>query len=288
MYDGSADRVALVTGGGSGIGAATAAALRSSGWQVAICGRRQSALGAVAESTGAWTVAADVSVPDDARRVVRETLEHFGRLDGLVLNAGVVRPGQVAELSDEAWDAMVATNLSGPFRIAREALSHLTDSRGGLVGVASMSALRATTGTAGYNATKAGLAMLIQSIAVDYGPLGVRANTICPGWTRTEMADGEMAQLAAERGVDAETAYEQSTAIVPLRRPAEASEVAAVVRWLLSDEASYVNGVVLPVDGGQAPVDPGTITFDPRFSIASSQRSQLGLSRPITPKEVPS
>ena len=269
MSDGFADRVALVTGGGSGIGAATAVALRSSGWQVAICGRRQSALDAVAAATGAWTIAADVSVPDDARRLVRETVEQFGRLDGLVLNAGVVRPGSVAELSDEEWDAMVATNLSGPFRIAREALPHLTDSRGGLVGVASMSALRATTGIAGYNATKAGLVMMIQSIAVDHGPLGVRANAVCPGWTRTEMADGEMAGLAAERGIDAETAYAQSTAIVPLRRPAEADEVAAVVGWLLSDDSSYVNGVVLPVDGGQAPVDPGTVAFDPRFSVAT-------------------
>jgi NAD(P)-dependent dehydrogenase (short-subunit alcohol dehydrogenase family) len=87
------------------------------------------------------------------------------------------------------------------------------------------------------------------------------------------MADGEMAELAAERGVDVETAYEQSTAIVPLRRPAEAAEVAAVVRWLLSEEASYLNGVVLPVDGGQAPVDPGTVGFDPRFSVATSVRA---------------
>lgn len=278
MSDRSADRVALITGGGSGIGAATAAALHSSGWRVAICGRRQSALDAVAATTEAFTIAADVSVPDAARRVVRETVEHFGRLDGLVLNAGVVRPGPVAELSDQDWEAMVATNLSGPFRIAREALPHLTSSRGGLVGVASMSALRATTGLAGYNATKAGLVMLIQSIAVDHGPLGVRANAVCPGWTRTEMADDEMAGLAAERGIDTETAYEQSTAIVPLRRPAEAREVAAVVRWLLSDDASYLNGVVLPVDGGQAPVDPGTIAFDPRFSIASSHLVQVGMT----------
>ena len=141
----SADRVALVTGGGSGIGAATAAVLQSSGWQVVICGRRQSALDAVAATTGAATIAADVSTPDDARRLVQVTVERFGRLDGLVLNAGVVRPGSVGELSDEDWDAMVATNLSGPFRIRREALPHLVDSGGGVVGVASMSALRATS-----------------------------------------------------------------------------------------------------------------------------------------------
>jgi NAD(P)-dependent dehydrogenase (short-subunit alcohol dehydrogenase family) len=272
VTDLSAARVALVTGGGSGIGAATAAALCSSGWRVAICGRRRSALDAVAATTGALTIAADLSAPDDARRVVRETVEHFGRLDGLVLNAGVVRPGPVAELSDRDWDAMVATNLSGPFRTAREALPHLAEVGGGLVAVASMSALRATRGIAGYNATKAGLVMLVQSIAVDHGPLGVRANAVCPGWTRTEMADAEMAELAAERGVDVETAYEQSTSIVPLRRPAKASEVAAVVRWLLSDEASYLNGVVLPVDGGQAPVDPGTVAFDPRFSVSTPER----------------
>lgn len=263
-------RVALVTGGGSGIGAATAAVLQSSGWHVVICGRRQAALEAVAAATGATTIAADVASPEDARRLVREVVERHGRLDGVVLNAGTVRPGSVSALRDEDWDAMVATNLSGPFRILRDALPHLTHSGGSVVGVASMSALRATSATAGYNATKAGLVMLMQSIAVDYGPQGVRSNVLCPGWTRTEMADGEMAELAAERDIDVETAYQQATAMVPLRRPAEAKEVAAVVKWLLSDEASYVNGAVLPVDGGQAPVDPGVVAFDPRLTFASS------------------
>ena len=273
MFDASVtDRspVALITGGGSGIGAATAASLRTAGWQVVICGRRRSALDEVSAATGASSIVADVADPEAVKHLVPTVIDRLGRLDGLVLNAGIVRPGPVGDLSVTDWDAMVATNLSAPFRILRDALPHLIESGGSVVGVASMSALRATTGIAGYNATKAGLVMLMQSIAVDYGPLGVRSNVLCPGWTRTEMADGEMAEFASERGIDVATAYQQATALVPLRRVAEADEVAAAVKWLLSSEASYINGAVIPVDGGQAPVDPGVVAFDPRMTITHS------------------
>jgi len=257
----------LVTGGGTGIGAAVADVMAAAGWQVAICGRRQSALEEVSRATGAHAISADLSEPMAPRRVVEETVGLLGRLDGLVLNAGIVRPGGIADLADHDWDAMLATNLTAPFRLLQAALPHVLESQGSVVGVASMSALRATAGIAGYNASKAGLNMLLKSAAVDYGPQGLRANVVCPGWTKTEMADTEMAQLGDERGLDVEQAYELATAMVPLRRPASASEVAAVIAWLLSPQASYVNGVSLPVDGGQAPVDVGTIAFDPRLGM---------------------
>ena len=257
----------LVTGGGSGIGAAVARRLTAAGDQVAICGRRADALRAVAAETGALDLVCDVGDADAVARLVGSVTAAFGRLDGLVLNAGVMEPGGVAELSPAGWSAMVSANLTGAFLVARAALPHLIASRGAVVSVASVAALRAASGMGGYAATKAGLAMLTQSLAVDHAHEGLRANVVCPGWTVTEMADEEMAAFGAERGVGVPEAYQLVTALVPQRRPALAGEVAAVVAWLLSAEASYVNGAVIPVDGSAAAVDPGTVAFDPRVSL---------------------
>ena len=257
----------LVTGGGSGIGAAVARRLTAAGAQVAICGRRAASLRAVAAETGALDIVCDVCDADAVARLVESVADAFGRLDGLVLNAGVMAPGGVADLSPADWSAMVSVNLTGAFLVARAALPHLIASRGAVVSVASIAALRAAGGMGGYAATKAGLAMLTQSLAVDHAHQGLRANVVCPGWTVTEMADEEMAAFGAERGLGVPEAYELVTALVPQRRPAHADEVAAVVAWLLSGEASYVNGAVIPVDGSAAAVDVGTVAFDPRVSL---------------------
>jgi meso-butanediol dehydrogenase / (S,S)-butanediol dehydrogenase / diacetyl reductase len=109
--------------------------------------------------------------------------------------------------------------------------------------------------------------MLTQSLAVDHAHQGLRANVVCPGWTVTEMADSEMAAFGAPRGLGVRQAYALVTSLVPARRPASASEVAAVVAWLLSDAASYVNGAVIPVDGAGIAVDVGTLPFDPRVQV---------------------
>lgn len=259
--------VAIVTGGGTGIGAAATAALRSDGWDVVICGRRPAALEDTASQTGAIPVVADASTEEGVQKVVRETLTKFGSINGLVLNAGVVRPGKVGELDGQDWDAMIQTNLTGPFLLTKAAMPYLMETSGSIVGVASAAALRATGGIPGYNASKAGLTMLMQSVAIDYGHLGVRANAICPGWTRTEMADMEMEEYGAELGLERENAYSTATAFVPGRRPAEAKEVGNVVAWLLSPHASYINAAVIPVDGGMVAVDPGSLSLDPRVRI---------------------
>jgi meso-butanediol dehydrogenase/(S,S)-butanediol dehydrogenase/diacetyl reductase len=260
-------RAVLVTGGGSGIGAAVARMLTAAGSRVAVCGRRENALRTVAAETGALGLVCDVADAGQVARAVETVAGEFGGLDGLVLNAGVIAPGGVADLSPADWSAMVSVNLTGAFLVARAALPHLRAGRGAVVSVASVAALRAAGGMGGYAATKAGLAMLTQSLAVDHAHEGLRANVVCPGWTITEMADEEMAVFGAERGVGVPGAYELVTALVPQRRPAHADEVAAVVAWLLSDASSYVNGAVIPVDGSASAVDVGTVAFDPRVSV---------------------
>jgi len=260
-------KVVLVTGGGTGIGAAIARMLATGGDQVVICGRREAPLRAVADETGALAVVADVGGAEGVARVVDETVATFGRLDGLVINHGIIHAGRIDEVTPEQWDETLRVNLTSPFLLVRAALPHLLAVRGAVVAVSSVAALRASDGMAAYSASKAGLLMLTQSLAVDHGPDGLRANAICPGWTATEMGDLEMAELAAGRGLAVADAYRLATAIVPQRRAAHPDEIAAAVGWLLSEAASYVNGVVLPVDGGSCVVDPGTVALDPRVSI---------------------
>jgi meso-butanediol dehydrogenase / (S,S)-butanediol dehydrogenase / diacetyl reductase len=269
-------RAVLITGGGSGIGAAAARTLAGAGWRVAICGRRPDALRTVATETGALDVVCDIADADQVDDLVGVVAGKLGRLDGLVLNAGIIAPGGVAELSPQDFRAMVAVNLTGSFLVARAALPHLlANSSGAIVSVASVAALRAASAMGGYAATKAGLTMLTQSLAVDHAHEGLRANVVCPGWTITEMADAEMAAFGDERSLGLADAYRLVTALVPQRRPASADEVAAVIAWLLSDAASYVNGAVIPVDGSAVAVDVGTLPFDPRVNVAA-----LGSRRP--------
>ena len=135
----------LITGGGSGIGRATAVAATAAGARVLVCGRRESTLREVADLCDAYAFTADLNEPGEPDRVVSETVRRLGRIDGVVLNAGVLIPGSVLELTDQGWDACVATNLSAPFRVARAALPHLVATRGALVGVSSVAALRAPT-----------------------------------------------------------------------------------------------------------------------------------------------
>jgi NAD(P)-dependent dehydrogenase (short-subunit alcohol dehydrogenase family) len=212
-------------------------------------------------------VACDVSHASEVDSAVSAVVTAFGGLDGLVLNAGVIAAGGVSTLSPAEWDSMVAVNLTGAFLVARAALPSLLARRGAVVSVASVAALRASSEMGGYAATKAGLVMLTQSLAVDHAADGLRANVVCPGWTVTEMADAEMTAFGSPRGLAVPEAYAEVTALVPARRAATAAEVASVICWLLADAASYVNGAVIPVDGAASAVDVGTVPFDPRVTV---------------------
>ncbi|MFI9329432.1 SDR family NAD(P)-dependent oxidoreductase [Kitasatospora sp. NPDC052868] len=263
----SDQRVVLVTGGGTGIGAATARLLRAEGCQVVVSGRRPEPLERIAEECGALAHVSDATDPEDVQALVEAAVSAFGRLDGVVLNAGVGRGGSVGDVTLEDWELVMRTNLTGPFLLLRAALPHLLRARGAVVAVSSVAALRNGGSSAAYATSKAALLQLCRSLAVDYGHLGLRANTVCPSWVRTEMADRRMARFAAEEGLagGAEQAYREATALSPAGRPGEPAEVAEAIGWLLSPAASYVNGAVLTVDGGVTALDPGTSAFDFRM-----------------------
>ncbi|MDO0938098.1 SDR family oxidoreductase [Streptomyces sp. DG2A-72] len=263
--------VYLVAGASSGIGAAVAERACAAGARVAVCGRRPDALAAVAARCGATAHVADVTSRTDVEHLVESVVREHGRLDGVVANAGVMRPGGVLDLSDEDWDATLATNLTSVFLLARATIGQLTATRGAFVTVGSIAGLRAPTGMSAYAASKAGAAMLTTTIAAEFGPLGVRANTVCPGWTRTEMADEEMREFGGPLGMSVEESYEAVTALVPQRRPAAAEEIADAVLWLLGPRSSYVNGTTLTVDGGTTVIDPGAVPFDFRITPRQNQ-----------------
>ena len=253
-----AQRVALITGGGSGIGAAVARRLAADGYAVAVSGRRPEPLEEVARETGGLALVADTGVLADVERAVSKTVGRFGGLDALVLNAGIGGEGSLLDLDPETFERVHRVNVVGAFLMARAAIPHLLERRGAIVGISSVSGLRAAPASLAYCSSKAALAMLTQCIALDHGPSGVRANCLCPGWVRTPMADGEMDSLGLG---SRDAAYAAATQDVPLRRASSPEEIAGSVAWLLSDDASYVNGAVIPVDGGVTVVDVGTLAF---------------------------
>jgi meso-butanediol dehydrogenase/(S,S)-butanediol dehydrogenase/diacetyl reductase len=254
-------RGAIVTGGGTGIGAAIARRLAADGFSVCITGRRREPLEAIAAETGALAFVGDTGDPGDAERAVRKAKDTFGRLDLLVCNAGVGASGTVEEQTPAGWEAVLRTNLTGAFLACRAALPALVEAKGSIVTISSDAGLRAGPRSAAYCSAKAGLIMLTQCIALDYGPLGVRANCVCPGWVRTPMADAEMDGLGELKGTDRERAYELVSSRVPLRRPGAPAEIAAAVAWLASEEAGFTTGAILAVDGGNTVVDSGSMEF---------------------------
>jgi meso-butanediol dehydrogenase / (S,S)-butanediol dehydrogenase / diacetyl reductase len=255
----------LITGGGTGIGAAVARRMAGDGWKVCVAGRRPEPLDAVAGSVDGLAVAADVSEQDGAALVVDRCLERFGGLDALVISSGTGATGAVLDQSLERFSRVVQTNLIGGFLVCKAALAPLLAGGGGaIVVVASLAGLRADPESAAYCSSKAGLVMLTQCIALDYGARGVRANCVCPGWIRTDMADAAMDELAQWYSVGREEAYALAAADVPARRAGRVQEAAEAVAWLASPAASYVNGAVLTVDGGASVVDAGTLAFAPQ------------------------
>lgn len=256
------DRVAIVTGGGTGIGAATAEALAGTGVKVMVIGRREEPLTAIADRIGGLAVAADVSLEQDWERVVEIANEHFGGVDVLVANAGIEAFGSVESVALEEWHAVQRTNTDGVLLGVR-AVAPVMRRRGGgsIVAVSSVAGLTAGPDYAAYVTSKTAVLGLVRSAAVDLGPDGIRVNAVCPGWTRTEMSQRETELIAAEQGITAEQMWAKLVSPLPLGRAADPEEIAACIEFLCGPGASFITGAVIVADGGGSAVDVGTLGF---------------------------
>ena len=240
----STKKVAIVTGAGSGIGAATAKRFARDGYAVVLNGRTESKLQAVRDQIDdADTVISvgDVSEPASVDKVVSDTVAAFGKIDVLVNNAAIAVFQPIADLALEDWNRQLQINVTGPFLMTKAALPHLETSSGAVVNVSSVSGLGGDWGGFAYNTTKGALNLMTKGLALDLAPKGVRINAVAPSLVATEMSsfvredDGVM-QKFRDR--------------LPMKRAAEAAEVADVIAFLASADARFVNGAILTVDGG--------------------------------------
>ena len=237
--------LAIVTGAASGIGAATVERLAADGLRVLAFDR-----GACAARDGVVALQGDVTQQADVDRLLARAGE-MGGLRVLVNAAGVVAADDPEDVADATWERMLAVNLTGTMRVCRAAIPRLRAAGGGaIVNVASVAAFNSTPGSASYAPAKAGVVAYTRSIAYAHGADGIRANCLCPGWTRTAMAEAEMREAAAQAGTTAEQEFAAVAARLALRRLARPEEIAACIRFLAGDEASFVTGAVLVADGG--------------------------------------
>jgi dihydroanticapsin dehydrogenase len=244
-------KAAIVTGAGSGIGAATARLFAQEGAAVAVVDLHQDPAGAVAEDIAASAgraiaIDADVSSPEDAQRLVAQSLEAFGHLEVLHNNAGVLVPGTVETLDLTEWHYTLAVNLTGAFLCSRFALPHLVESgSASIINTASSAAVVAEKNIAAYCASKGGLLMLTKQMALDYARNDVRVNCLCPGWIDTPFNDPAIAEAGGR-----EALAQFIDLFVPMGRQGMPEEVAAAAVFLASDESSLVTGHALAVDAG--------------------------------------
>ena len=239
--------VALVTGASSGIGAAVAIAFAEAGWSVMAAGRDESRLEEVADvSDSIATWAGDLTESEDCDELVADTLDEFGNLDCLVNSAGILMRGTAEDFSDDDWREVMTINLDVPFFLARAAIAHLLRSEGSIVNVASTWGLKARPHATAHCTSKSGLIMMTRAMALDFANDGVRVNAICPGAVDTPM----LAASAETSGMDVDEYLADLVEQSPNGRIADPEDVAALVLFLAGNQASHINGAIIPVDGG--------------------------------------
>jgi 3-oxoacyl-[acyl-carrier protein] reductase len=236
-----AGRTAIVTGAGRGIGLGIAQSFAAAGADVVMVDLDEDVLVAAAAELSAVAAVADIARTEDVERVVAATLERTGRIDILVNNAGILRDGVLWKMDDEAWDQVLAVHLGGAFRFTRACVPHFREQHyGRVINFTSYTGLHGNRGQANYAAAKAGVIGFTKTAAKELARFGVTVNAISPN-ANTRM----IASMPAD-------VREQAEAHIPLGRFAEPEEMAAAVAFLASEEAGYITGVVLPVDGGIA------------------------------------
>lgn len=252
-------KVALITGGGSGIGEAIARRFVAEGATVCITGRRAGKLERVAASLPAGRclpVTGDVRSPADAERMVAEAAAVNGRLDVLVNNAAANLAGTVVEMDLETWQEMLDTNLTGPFLLMKATIPLMVAAGGGsIINVASLAGVVCVPGSPGYCATKAGLIHLTKQVALDYGKDRVRCNVVCPGPVRTEMLEYNLKPMAEVMGTDLDEVFRVLPKFTPLRRVAAPHEIAGICVFLAGEDSAFMTGSTLMIDGGTHYVD---------------------------------
>ena len=240
----SDQKVVIITGAGSGMGAATAKRFAKDGYKVVLNGRTKSKLQSVADEIGSdhvLMIAGDISNPEDAANIVEQTIDTYGRLDVLVNNAAIAIFSKIEDLSLDDWNKQLSINTTGPFLMIKNAINHLEKTKGSIVNVSSVSGLGGDWNGFAYDATKGAINMMTQALALDFAAKGVRVNAVAPSLTDTDMT----ASITQNPEM-----LEKFQTRIAMKRAGQPEEVADVIAFLASQDARFVTGTILPVDGG--------------------------------------
>jgi NAD(P)-dependent dehydrogenase (short-subunit alcohol dehydrogenase family) len=242
------DKIAIVTGAGSGIGRACALALAREGAKVALVGRRKSLLEAVGNEIGrsALVLAADVSKKNEIDTIVERTVARFGGINVLLNNAGVLYVGTAEQITEEQWDETFNVNVRGVWMLSRAVLPAMRKAGGGsIVNMSSVLGINGGRNRASYAASKGAVVLLTKSMAIDHAHEHIRVNAICPSFVETDLTAAVINQASDPKAIRAER-----IAVHPIGRLGQPEDIASLAIYLASDESSWVTGAVFPVDGG--------------------------------------